>query len=461
MRRHGALLSSMAGVVVVAVVVGVNLWSAWHAAPDREPLDAMQRLALLRDPARLPGGAEAAVHQATADAVPVGLVKPLRVDAAQAASLKAPPVPGVSRSAVVGSGEGLSAVLARLFVVGSAAQEVTAAYASMRSPTKLQAGTRVWARYASTGVLDASTVSTLVFGVPGHDSGDNLTVERGTDGQFLARAGGVAGLEVRQALRCGVLGSLEESLRRCGEGEALAELVQAVLGERLLQPIDLRTGDELRLVVDKVMDGEQVVQYERVAAVEVRRVAEPVQTVLAFAGSYYSAQGTSLEPLFMRLPLRSGRQTSKFGMRLHPILHRMKAHLGVDYGAARGTPVYAAAAGTLTTAGRSGGGGNVVRVRHDDGYATEYMHLQKFAGGLKVGQLLAKGQLIGYVGSTGLSTGPHLHFGAKRRGHYIDPLQLADVPMPPLDAAKRKSFEAERQVLLDLLAALGQQGDRS
>ena len=134
----------------------------------------------------------------------------------------------------------------------------------------------------------------------------------------------------------------------------------------------------------------------------------------------------------------------------------------MDFGAARGTPVFAAASGYLTSAGRAGGGGNVIRLKHGDGYATEYMHLQRFASGLKAGTDVRKGQLIGFVGSTGLSTGPHLHYGARHRGRYVDPSELTDVPMPQLGPRERKSFDAEAKPLLDLMAALGQAaGDRS
>jgi hypothetical protein len=174
--------------------------------------------------------------------------------------------------------------------------------------------------------MDSAAVTSLVISGPGASDEDSVTVERDGAEAFQVREGGVPGVQVRQALRCGVLGSLESSLRRCGEGEALADLVQTVLGDRLVRPVALQTGDELRLVVDKVMDGDFLIQYRRVTALEVRRAGTAEITAVWFDGNYYAPSGTSVEPLFLHQPLQTGHQTSSFGMRLHPILHRMKAH---------------------------------------------------------------------------------------------------------------------------------------
>ena len=142
-------------------------------------------------------------------------------------------------------------------------------------------------------------------------------------------------------------------------------------------------------------------------------------------------------------------------MRLHPILHKMKAHFGVDFAASSGTPVYAAGDGHLVSAERAGAAGNVVRVRHDGGYLTEYMHLSRFVATVKPGDAVHKGQVVGFVGSTGLSTGPHLHFGVKQHSKYLDPASLGDVVQPAVNSRERAAFETESKALMDLLAALG------
>jgi len=127
----------------------------------------------------------------------------------------------------------------------------------------------------------------------------------------------------------------------------------------------------------------------------------------------------------------------------------VKGHFGVDYAAPVGTPVWAAASGTIVTRGPSGGAGNLVVLKHDDGLVTKYMHLSKFATGQKVGQRVEAKTVIGYVGSTGLSTGPHLHFGVVKNGQHVDPLKLAPtrsrgVPKEDLAAYKAHVSEMER-----------------
>jgi murein DD-endopeptidase MepM/ murein hydrolase activator NlpD len=128
----------------------------------------------------------------------------------------------------------------------------------------------------------------------------------------------------------------------------------------------------------------------------------------------------------LKSPLKFARVSSGFNpKRMHPVLHRVKAHMGVDYPAAVGTPVWAATGGRIVSRSYAGGAGNMVVLAHDNGITTLYMHLSKFATGQKVGQYVEAKTVIGYVGTTGLSTGPHLHFGVKQNGVYVDPLKLA------------------------------------
>jgi murein DD-endopeptidase MepM/ murein hydrolase activator NlpD len=127
---------------------------------------------------------------------------------------------------------------------------------------------------------------------------------------------------------------------------------------------------------------------------------------------------------------------------MHPVLHTVRAHLGVDYAAPVGTPVWAAAPGTVTFRGPAGGAGNLVMIRHDSGIETAYMHLSKFAS-IKVGQRIDAKTVIGYVGTTGLSTGPHLHFGVKKNGEFVDPTKLAPMRGKPVPRGEIDTFHAE------------------
>jgi murein DD-endopeptidase MepM/ murein hydrolase activator NlpD len=137
---------------------------------------------------------------------------------------------------------------------------------------------------------------------------------------------------------------------------------------------------------------------------------------------------------------------------MHPILHRVKAHLGVDYAAPTGTPIWAAAGGRVTEVAAKRGSGNTVVINHGSGLATRYYHLSRFARGLKAGQTVKQKDLIGYVGATGLATGPHLHFSVTKGGVFIDPSKVASNREPPV--RDRAAFQAAIRPQVETLAAL-------
>ncbi len=158
-------------------------------------------------------------------------------------------------------------------------------------------------------------------------------------------------------------------------------------------------------------------------------------------GRYYNEKGKEVEGFFLALPVRYTRISDRFTYkRWHPILHRYRAHLGIDYAAPRGTPVKAARAGRIIFRGRKGGYGNTIIIKHEGVYKTLYAHLKKFRRGIKRGKYVKKGQVIGYVGTTGLSTGPHLHFGLYRGSRAINPANSVHVTKSILRGKLRKAF---------------------
>jgi murein DD-endopeptidase MepM/ murein hydrolase activator NlpD len=144
---------------------------------------------------------------------------------------------------------------------------------------------------------------------------------------------------------------------------------------------------------------------------------------------------------------------------MHPVLHRQRAHLGVDYAAPTGTPVWAAADGRIVGRGDMGGAGNCVIVQHDNGLQTIYMHLSKFEPGQRVGQRVKSKTVIGYVGATGLATGPHLHFGVKQHGQYVDPSTIKMARGPGVPRKLRAQFKAETGRLAERLLRIPVSGD--
>ena len=158
-------------------------------------------------------------------------------------------------------------------------------------------------------------------------------------------------------------------------------------------------------------------------------------------GRYFDEKGLAISKTMLKTPLRFVRISSKFDRkRFHPILHVEKAHLGIDYAAPVGTPVWASASGRVVEAGMKRGSGNTVVLAHSSGINTRYYHLSRFARGLRAGQSVRQKDVIGFVGTTGLSTGPHLHFSVTKNGAFVDPGKLQISREPPV--AERAAFLA-------------------
>lgn len=171
---------------------------------------------------------------------------------------------------------------------------------------------------------------------------------------------------------------------------------------------------------------------------------------------FYGYDGNSLEGTFLKAPLDFYRISSHFtNSRYHPILRRYRPHHGVDYAAPQGTPVYAIGDGKVMTTGyQRGGAGRYLKIRHGGGYVTSYMHLSRFAKGIKAGSTVRQKQVVGYVGSTGLSTGPHLDFRVYEQGRPINPLTLRSEPKCPISEKNRERFKVVRDSLVRQLEAL-------
>jgi murein DD-endopeptidase MepM/ murein hydrolase activator NlpD len=168
---------------------------------------------------------------------------------------------------------------------------------------------------------------------------------------------------------------------------------------------------------------------------------------------YFDEEGKSLQKAFLKAPLRYSRISSKFSNnRYHPVLKRYRAHHGVDYAAPTGTPVHTIGDGVVTKKGyQKNGGGNYISVKHNSVYSTTYMHLSRFAKGIKSGVRLKQGETIGYVGATGLATGPHLDFRVYKNGKAINPLNLKSPPVSPVKAENEARYKLEMQKLMNEL----------
>ena len=251
----------------------------------------------------------------------------------------------------------------------------------------------------------------------------------------------------------GVLeGSLRGSLLRAGADPALALRLEQVLQWDLDFHRDLREGDRFEILFkEMLLDGRQNGVGE-VLAVRYENRGRQLDAYRYGENGYYDSEGRPLRKLFLRSPLRTSRVTSGFShRRFHPVYKRFAPHYGVDYGAPSGTPAFATASGIVESAGWTNGGGNTVRIRHPNGYLTAYLHLSRFASGISKGRRVEQGRTIGYVGSTGAATAPHLDYRVQKHGQWINPSTLASEPAPPLAESELAAFLKRREMFLGQL----------
>lgn len=220
---------------------------------------------------------------------------------------------------------------------------------------------------------------------------------------------------------------------------------------------DIRQGDSFVALVEERRVGGTFYGYGTLYAARFVNDGKEIDSI-AFAGAdgtvgYYDLDGAPLKKQFLRSPLKFSRITSRFSLnRFHPVHKKRMPHYGVDYGAPTGTPAHATANGTVTFVGRNGGAGNMVRLRHSNGYETNYLHLSRFGKGIRKGARVSQGQVIGYVGSTGWSTGPHLDYRVKKNGQWINPLRISSPPADPLPDTLLRRYLAHALAMLEVMA---------
>jgi len=225
---------------------------------------------------------------------------------------------------------------------------------------------------------------------------------------------------------------------------------------------DVQTGDTFRILYEKKYIHGRFIKAGRILAAEFINKGRKLEAYYfknsKGKGGYYDSQGRSLRKMFLKSPLRYRRISSYFSRsRFHPILKIYRPHLGIDYAAPIGTPVETVGDGRVVFMGWKGGYGKFVKIKHNRTYTTTYAHFSRFARGLKKGKRVRQGDLIGHVGSTGLSTGPHLDFRIIRNGKLINPLSLKLEPAPPIPSSERPHFLRQvrkvQAVTLRLMAA--------
>ena len=361
----------------------------------------------------------------------------------------ADPTQTFAREERIQRGDTVASLLARLQIVDPEATEVLRNNKQAQALYQLIPGKTVRATADASGKL---------VGLRYLNSGNLVSVNR-IDDAFVVKQE-IVELERRVMMKSA---EIRNSLFGATDAAGLSDTVATQIAEIFSTDIDfhrdLRKGDRFSVVYEVFYDRGEPVKSGRVLAAEFINQGKTYKAMyFNYAdneGGYYTADGKNLRKQFLRSPLEFSRITSGFtNARFHPVLQTWRAHKGIDYGAATGTRVKATADGVVDIAGRQGGYGNVVVLRHQSKYTTWYGHLSAISKGLRKGKRVAQGEVIGFVGATGLASGPHLHYEFRINDVHQNPLRVAMPAAPPISPELRPRFEQTAKLYserLDLL----------
>jgi murein DD-endopeptidase MepM/ murein hydrolase activator NlpD len=249
-----------------------------------------------------------------------------------------------------------------------------------------------------------------------------------------------------------IAGSLYESAERLGATPAITAGVVRLFAHKLDFQRDLDTGDAFKLVFDrKVTESGRTVEAGDLEYAELRGVKFYRFERVNGSAEYFDEYGKNIKGFLLRTPIDGARITSLFGLRRHPVLGYTRAHQGIDFGAGTGTPIVAAGDGVVLEARRWGGYGNWLRIRHSAGWDTGYGHISRYAPGVRPGMHVHQGQVVAYVGSTGLATGPHLHYEVWKNGQRVNPIGAKIPQGTVLAGAELAQFRSQKAHIDGLL----------
>ena len=349
------------------------------------------------------------------------------------------------REVIVGKGDTLSTLFEKVGLPATSVHEVLASDKQAKQFSQLKHGQKLEFEMSPDG-LQLNKLHSQVSDL------EAITLNKSAKGYTFRRV--TTQPTMRTAYAHGVISSsLSVSGQRAGLPHSTTMDMAKVFGYDIDFAQDIRPGDQFEVIYEqKVINGKTVGTGNILSA----RFTNRGKTFTAVRytnkqgnSNYYTADGNSMRKAFIRTPVDFARISSRFSSgRKHPILNKIRAHKGVDYAAPRGTPIKAAGDGKVLLAGRRGGYGNTVIIQHGNTYRTLYGHMQGFAKGVKTGGSVKQGQVIGYIGTTGLSTGPHLHYEFQVNGVHVDPLGQKLPMADPIAKAERTRFLQQSQPLM-------------
>lgn len=362
----------------------------------------------------------------------------------------APEPDSLTKTVVVANGDTLSTVFSKVGLSPSVMHAVLSSSKDAKQFSRLKIGQSLEFQLTEQGDLAAlrSKLNSL----------ETLALEKTSDGYTFRKE--QIKPEINSVYARGEIdSSLFLAAKRAGLSHNLTMDLANVFGYDIDFALDIRKGDSFEVIYEeKTVEGQRVGTGNILAA----RFTNRGKTYSAVrytnkdgATSYYNADGTSMRKAFIRTPVDFARISSRFSNgRKHPILNKIRAHKGVDYAAPHGTPIKSAGDGKVLLAGRKGGYGNTVIIQHGQRYRTLYAHMQGFAKGVRNGSSVKQGQIIGYIGTTGLSTGPHLHYEFQVDGVHVDPLGLK---LPMADPIAQNEKQRFMQLSQPLMARMDQE----
>lgn len=348
----------------------------------------------------------------------------------------------VMRDATVGSGQSFADMLSDAGVSENDAAAAMNSLARVYKLNKLRAGQSVTLTFNRTA--QAEIFESAVFQP---EDTQEITITRQQDGAFASSTKAIPIIRERVAAKGEIRSSVFEAGERAGVPRAImAEMIRVYAHDVDFQR-DIHSGDSFEVLYDqpKTTQGKSVGTGSIIyAALKIGGEVKPIYRV-TFSDKtvdYFDASGRSTRRAILRTPLAVARVTSGFGMRTHPLLGYSKMHQGVDFGAPTGTPIFAAGSGVVHEVGFKGGYGRYILIRHNNGMETAYAHMSRFSNRLYKGAKVNQGEVIAYVGSSGRSTGPHLHFEVHINGRQVNPLNVKMPTGRVLEGAQLAQFKS-------------------
>lgn len=355
------------------------------------------------------------------------------------------------RSERVQRGDTIAELIRRLNIDDITASNYLRNITTLNSLHQLSAGKIIQAETRADGSLIALRYV--------NNNGNQIVIEKSHDG-FTTRTL-TTHIEKRVLMRTGQINStLFAATDSAGLSDSAANQLADIFSGDIDFHRDLRKGDKFSVIYEMNFSNGEPVSTGNILAAEFTNQNRKYRALYfetsKNVGSYFSPDGKSMRKAFLRSPLEFSRVSSGFKMtRFHPLLNKWRAHKGVDYAASPGTKVKVTADGSIDFVGKQGGYGNVVMVNHQGRHSTVYGHLSRFASGLHRGQRVSQGEVIGYVGSTGLASGPHLHYEFKINGQQYDPQRVSLPDAKPINALQKMQFHTATSTISERLTMLG------